>query len=194
MSKIVASVSSAVQNLVSGNGGGVHKIEMFKEMRPFDVTLSQRAPSSDKNAVHTGQCVCGAVHIEVDRGTLANQQQFCHCADCRRWHAAPIAAEILFKAENGVTKIFLVKGAESLKVVESSHGMRRMSCSECGTRIVNLSAAKMVSATFPDLLTDWNFNPTAHLFYTEHVQYGADNLPKYKDAPKEMGGSGELVQ
>jgi len=44
----------------------------------------------------------------------------------------------VLQAENGVTKIFLVKGAESLKIVETSKHMRRASCSECGTRIVNL--------------------------------------------------------
>jgi len=52
----------------------------------------------------------------------------------------------------------------------------------------------MVSATFPAILPDWPFNPSAHLFYSEAVQFGADSLPKYVDGPKEMGGSGELAQ
>jgi len=195
MSKIVSTVSTAVQNFVSGNAGGVKNIEQFKEARPFEVTLSQRAPATDNSTVHRGSCLCGAVHIEVDRGTLANFQGFCHCESCRRWHSAPIAGEILFKAENGTSKIYLVKGAENLKLIESSKGMRRACCSECGSRMVNLSSIKMVAATFPSVLQDWPFNPACHLFYKEHESnFGADNLPKYKNAPTEMGGDGELAQ
>jgi len=44
--------------------------------------------------------VCGAVNIEVDRGTLSNMQQYCHCKDCRRWHGAPVVAEVLFKVRS----------------------------------------------------------------------------------------------
>jgi hypothetical protein len=45
------------------------------------------------------------------------------------------------------------------------------------------------AATIPSLA----FQPSAHLCYAETVLPMKDGLPKFKDFPKEAGGSGEMV-
>jgi len=37
------------------------------------------------------------------------------------------------------------------------------------------------------------FEPKEHLFYSERVMNVPDGLPKFRDMPGEIGGSGQLV-
>ena len=46
------------------------------------------------------------------------------------------------------------------------------------------------SAIIPEL----NFEPALHVFYGEKVVAIRDGLPKQKDMPAEMGGSGVLLE
>ena len=191
MSKLVSAISSAVKGVVSSHGHGVHKVELHKDAEPFAITLAQRAPTEDKDKVHRGFCVCGAVGIELDRGELCNMQQICHCEECRQWHSAPMVTEFLFKPLNGVTRFYLVKGAEQLKYVETTKGQRRAICNECGTRVCNIAAKADLTATFPSMLPDFPLNVKHHVYYKEAVHKVHDGLPKYLDMPKEFGGSGD---
>ena len=43
------------------------------------------------------------------------------------------------------------------------------------------------------LLPDLDFQPAVHVFYSESVLRMQDGLPKMKDVPAEMGGSGETL-
>ena len=38
-----------------------------------------------------------------------------------------------------------------------------------------------------------NYQPTVHVHYGEKVMAVRDGLPKFKDFPKEFGGSGEML-
>jgi hypothetical protein len=46
------------------------------------------------------------------------------------------------------------------------------------------------AATLPEL----KFSPGLHVNYAETVLPMRDGLPKFKDIPAELGGSGELMQ
>jgi hypothetical protein len=43
------------------------------------------------------------------------------------------------------------------------------------------------------VLPDLAFEPTLHVHYGEKVLAMRDGLPKYKDFPKEFGGSGDVL-
>ena len=53
-----------------------------------------------------------------------------------------------------------------------------------------LGLVDVFAATLPTL----PFSPGVHVNYAETVLPMLDGLPKFKDFPKEFGGSGEVVQ
>jgi hypothetical protein len=77
-----------------------------------------------------GSCLCGAVHYEVDR--LDTPIGLCHCATCRKAHAAPYAPTARVMRDH----FRLIAGADKLAAFESSPGKMRRFCSVCGTHIV----------------------------------------------------------
>ena len=52
-----------------------------------------------------------------------------------------------------------------------------------------LGLVDVYAATIPSL----NFEPGVHVNYSESVLPFRDGLPKLKDLPTELGGSGEIV-
>jgi hypothetical protein len=72
-----------------------------------------------------GHCLCGAIHIETpDRHHI----DACHCGMCRRWGGGP-ALGLACGPE------VQIKGAEKLKIYQSSDWAERAFCSECGTHV-----------------------------------------------------------
>ena len=124
---------------------------------------------------HTGRCYCGALEIEVHGDPL--EMGYCHCENCRRHSAAPVSAFTLWKKEN----VVLTKGAEFLGRFKSSEISDRRHCTKCGSHI-SLGA-----------LRDFPFEPKVHLNYAETILPIEDGLPKLKDFPAEIGGSGETL-
>ena len=59
--------------------------------------------------VHTGQCFCGAIEVEVT-GEPAGMG-YCHCESCRHWSAGPVNAFTLWEPE----KVRITKGEEHIK-------------------------------------------------------------------------------
>jgi hypothetical protein len=52
-----------------------------------------------------------------------------------------------------------------------------------------LGLIDVYAATIPDM----EFRPVFHLHYAETVLPMRDGLPKFRDVPKEVGGSGEMI-
>lgn len=57
------------------------------------------------------------------------------------------------------------------------------------TRGESMGLTDVYAAVLPDL----SFKPGLHVFYEETVLHIHDGLPKQKDVPKELGGSGMLL-
>jgi hypothetical protein len=136
---------------------------------------------------HAGTCFCGAVAIEatgepVDMG-------YCHCSDCRSYSGGPVNAFTLWRAED----VQVVRGAEHLAQFNKSSFSDRRFCAKCGGHVMvghpSLGLIDIHASTLPTLA----FAPTAHLNYAQTVLPMKDGLPKLKDFPKEIGGSGELL-
>lgn len=134
-----------------------------------------------------GTCFCGAVEIEVTGEPVA--VGYCHCQSCRQWSASPVNAFSLWKP----SALEVVKGQDRIGVYHKSELSYRKWCKSCGGHLFTdhppWGLVDIYAATVPTL----PFKPGLHVNYQEHVLRIADGLPKMKDLPKEMGGSGEVL-
>jgi hypothetical protein len=136
---------------------------------------------------HKGQCFCGAVEIETQGDPAA--MGYCHCGACRSWSASPVNAFSLWKAQN----VRVTKGAEHLAKFMKTEASNRQFCQRCGGHLMTdhplLGLVDVYAATIPSL----KFSPAVHVNYSEAVLPMKDGLPKLKDFPAELGGSGVVV-
>ncbi|WP_192252754.1 GFA family protein [Mesorhizobium caraganae] len=134
--------------------------------------------------VHRGGCFCGAVEIEVHGTAVA--MGYCHCSSCRSWSASPVNAFTLWKPEN----VKVTKGAEFLSGFEKTEMSDRQFCTKCGGHLMTahppLGLVDVYAATIPGV----KFTPGLHINYAETVLPMKDGLPKLRDFPAELGGSG----
>jgi hypothetical protein len=136
---------------------------------------------------HKGKCFCGAVEIEVSDTPEA--MGYCHCSSCRSWSAAPVNAFTLWKPQN----VRVTKGAEAIGKFMKTEASERQYCKRCGGHLMTehplLGLVDVYAVTIPTL----KFVPGVHVNYSERVLPMMDGLPKLKDFPAEMGGSGVAV-
>ena len=134
-----------------------------------------------------GQCYCGAVRITVT-GEAAGAG-YCHCANCRSWSAGPVNAFTLWKPE----AVSVTQGEEHIGEYHVTDQSYRQWCQLCGghllTRHPTWDLVDVYAATIPT----FPFNPGVHVNYASTVLPMKDGLPKLKDFPAELGGSGEAV-
>jgi len=139
---------------------------------------------SNKN---TGACFCGAVEIEVTGAPEA--MGYCHCASCRSWSAGPVNAFTLWKPEN----VKVTKGTDLVGHFMKTELSDRQYCQKCGGHLMThhptFGLTDVYAATIPGVA----FVPGVHVNYAEAVLRIKDGLPKLKDFPKELGGSGEAL-
>jgi len=116
-------------------------------------------------------------------------QGYCHCESCRSWSAGPVNAFTLWKPE----AVSITKGANSVGTYHKTDKSMRKFCKACGGHLMTdhplWSVVDVYAATIPALA----FAPNLHVNYGETVLHMHDGLPKFKDMPKEMGGSGTMV-
>jgi len=136
---------------------------------------------------HKGACFCGAVEVEVSGSPEV--MGYCHCNSCRSWSAGPVNAFTLWKPDH----VKVTKGAEFIGGFKKTPGSDRKFCTQCGGHVMTdhpgISLVDVYAATIPSL----DFKPMAHVCYAETVLPMKDGLPKFKDFPKESGGSGEMA-
>jgi hypothetical protein len=136
---------------------------------------------------HTGSCFCGAVEITVTGAPEA--MGFCHCNSCRSWSAGPVNAFTLWKP----SAVAITKGAESLGSYEKTPTSVRRWCKECGGHVLSEHPPLGVTDVYAATIPTFAFEPMLHVNYGETVLPMRDGLPKQKDFPSEMGGSGKIL-
>jgi len=133
---------------------------------------------------HTGACFCGAVEIEVTGAPEA--MGYCHCSSCRSWSAGPVNAFTLWKPQN----VRVTKGEQFLGRFKKTEMSDRQFCVKCGGHLMTnhppIGLTDVYAATIPGV----KFAPGVHVNYSETVLRMKDGLPKLKDFPAELGGSG----
>lgn len=136
---------------------------------------------------YAGSCFCGAVGVEATGAPEA--MGYCHCASCRSWSAAPVNAFTLWQP--GAVRV--TRGADRIGHFKKTATSDRQFCTRCGGHLMTFhppfNLIDVYAATLPDLA----FAPALHVNYGETVLPMRDGLPKMKDFPKELGGSGETL-
>jgi hypothetical protein len=135
---------------------------------------------------HAG-CPCGAVEVEISGEPAV--QAYCHCHSCRTWLSAPIHAAALWPSQN----VKVTKGADNLGLYQRTENSLRQFCKNCGAAVL-IGHPPMGLTDLPaGVVQDFKFQPAVHVNYGEKVLSVRDGLPKFKDFPKEFGGSGETL-
>jgi hypothetical protein len=146
-----------------------------------------KEPETKVETSYKGACFCGAVQIRVT-GTPA-AMGYCHCQACRQWSAAPVNAFTLWKPE----AVEVIKGADQLAGFSKTERSNRRWCRTCGGHVYNQHPTLGLIDVYAAVLPEIPFRPAVHVNYAETVLRMRDGLPKQKDFPAEMGGSGQLI-
>lgn len=136
---------------------------------------------------YSGRCFCGAVEIVATGEPVA--MGYCHCASCRHWSAGPVNAFTLWQPQ----AVRVTKGGEHVESYQKSDTSVRKFCELCGGHLYTEHPTWGVTDVYAALLPDLDYTPALHVNYQESVLRIRDGLPKYKDMPAEMGGSGDTL-
>lgn len=133
---------------------------------------------------YMGSCFCGAVQFTVTGEPAA--MGYCHCVSCRRWSAGPVNAFTLWQPE--VVKI--TRGADNIGTYNKTPASARKWCKSCGGHLFTDHPAWNLIDVYAAVIPSFPYKPALHVHYQETVLPVKDGLPKMKDIPQEMGGSG----
>ena len=136
---------------------------------------------------YKGSCFCGAVEFTVS-GEPAGMG-YCHCDSCRHWSAGPVNAFTLWSPE----AVKITQGADNIGTYNKTPQSFRKWCKTCGGHIFTEHPEMGLTDVYAAVLPQLPFQPGVHVNYQETVLHVRDGLPKMKDVPAEMGGSGDTL-
>jgi hypothetical protein len=134
-----------------------------------------------------GGCFCGAVQFTVTGAPAA--MGYCHCSSCRSWSAGPVNAFTLWNP----AAVKITKGAQEIGTYNKTPQSSRKWCKVCGGHVFTEHPAWNLTDVYAATIPGFPFKPGIHVHYQETVLPIKDGLPKQKNVPKEMGGSGVLL-
>ena len=136
---------------------------------------------------HHGRCFCGAVEVEVEGSPEA--MGYCHCSSCRSWSAGPVNAFTLWKPD----AVRITAGEEHVATFSKTAFSQRQYCTRCGGHLMNRHQTIGLADVYAAIIPTLTFTPGVHVNYAETVLPMRDGLPKLKDFPAELGGSGQMM-
>ena len=81
------------------------------------------------DAVTQGSCLCGAISFQVS--TPLKAATHCHCKKCQKGHGAAFATY----ASAPTSAVSINAPSDALRSYESSQGVTRQFCSQCGSSL-----------------------------------------------------------
>jgi hypothetical protein len=141
----------------------------------------------DNERSYKGSCFCGAVQFTVTGEPAA--MGYCHCSSCRHWSAGPVNAFTLWNPD----AVKITQGEQSIGTYNKTPQSSRQWCKLCGGHLFTEHPSWNLTDVYAATIPDFQFKPGVHVHYQETVLRIKDGLPKQKDVPKEMGGSGVLL-
>jgi hypothetical protein len=127
----------------------------------------------------TGGCLCGAVRYAARGKPMMTA--ICHCTMCRRAHAAPMVAWIMFEDAE------VEWSGEARAEYASSPPVRRSFCGRCGTPLAFVSEEMpgLVDLTVGSLDDPACIQPDFHYWDAERLPWVkvADGLPRHPQLP-----------
>ncbi len=154
----------------------------------METTEATRAPSHAHAAqTYEGGCFCGAVRFTVTGEPAV--MGYCHCDSCRSWSASPVNAFTLWKP----SALRVTQGAELVETFHKTPRSYRKWCKRCGGHLYNEHPQWDLVDVYAAVIPSFPFKPALHVNYQETRLPLHDGLPKMKDIPSEMGGSGLTI-
>jgi hypothetical protein len=135
-----------------------------------------------------GSCFCGAVRFTVSGEPAA--MGYCHCESCRSWAAAPVNAFTLWKPE----QVRVTQGEAEIGHYSKAPTSDRKWCRKCGGHVFTAHPHWNLVDVYAAAIPDFPYRAAVHVNYQETRLRMRDGLPKMRDLPKEMGGSGETAE
>jgi hypothetical protein len=136
---------------------------------------------------YNGNCFCGAIKLTVTGKPVA--MGYCHCESCRHWSAGPVNAFMLWHTES----VKIIKGADNIGTYNKTKNSYRKWCKTCGGHIFTEHPSMGLTDVYAAIIPEFPYHAEVHVNYQEKVLPIKDGLPKLKDVPAEMGGSGEIL-
>lgn len=136
---------------------------------------------------YKGRCFCGAVEFEVTGKPIL--MGYCHCKDCTGWLGAPIHAFSLWPRD----AVHVTKGESNVGTYNKTENSYRKFCRTCGGSVMTDHPGMGFTDVSPSVVPGLKHEPAAHVFYASKTISMKDGLPKFKDLPKDSGGSGEML-
>jgi hypothetical protein len=136
---------------------------------------------------YDGQCYCGAVKLVVTGEAVG--AGYCHCKNCRSWSAGPVNAFTLWPAD----AVEVTEGAEHIGEFNANEQSYRQWCTKCGGHLLTRHPPWNLVDVYAATIPSFPFEPGVHVNYESTVLPIHDGLPKLKDFPAELGGSGEAL-
>lgn len=138
-------------------------------------------------ADYKARCFCGAVEFAVNGEPVA--MGYCHCESCRHWSAGPVNAFTLWQP----TAVTVTRGAEHIGTYNKTPVSFRKWCTLCGGHLFTEHPPLKLTDVYAAMIPALKFQAGVHVNYEQAVLRIKDGLPKLKDFPKEMGGSGVVL-
>lgn len=145
------------------------------------------APQLSQRPAKVATCFCGAVEIAVTGEPL--EMGYCHCTSCRSYNGTPLSSYMLWAAE----QVRVTRGEEYLGGFAKTEMSYRRFCVKCGGHLMTNHPGMGLIDVYASLLAGIPFKPVVHLNYAETVLPMRDGLPKLRDFPSAVGGSGEMI-
>ena len=140
-----------------------------------------------ESKTYKGTCFCGAVQFTLSGEPTA--MGYCHCESCRSWSAGPVNAFTLWKPD----AMKITRGADKIGTYNRTTSSYRKWCTHCGGHLMNEHPGWGVIDIFAATIPGLKFKPALHVHYQETRMPMNDGLPKMKNMPEDMGGTGELM-
>lgn len=136
---------------------------------------------------YKGSCFCGAVQFTVSGEPVG--MGYCHCESCRHWSAGPVNAFTLWKPD----AVKVTRGADNIGTYSKTPRSDRKWCKTCGGHLFTEHPAMGLTDVYAAVIPGLPYKAGVHVHYQETALRIKDGMPKMKDLPKEMGGSGATL-
>jgi hypothetical protein len=140
-----------------------------------------------ESKMHIGRCFCGAIEIAVTGEPVG--MGYCHCESCRTWSAGPVNAFTLWPSD----AVKITKGAYKVGTYHKTENSQRKWCVVCGGHLMTEHPLWKLVDVYAAVIPDVPFKPGVHVNYQDTVLPMNDGLPKQRDFPAELGGTGQLM-
>ncbi|MFC4203116.1 GFA family protein [Candidimonas humi] len=131
--------------------------------------------------MYDGSCLCQKIHYQLTQEP--GDFGYCHCVSCRKASGSAHAANAPVMRKN----FHLLAGAAELREFESSPGMIRAFCSNCGSPIYAFRTERpeLLGIRLGTLDTPFSKQAKEHRYVAEKATWETieDQLPQYAGPP-----------